>query len=67
MRPSCAGTYSCTSAVLSIPSVIAFASAACCSASGVSKRTMPAPLPPMLALTTTGNRSPCAAPGACRP
>ena len=34
---------------------------------GVSNRTMPAPLPPMLALTTTGKRNPAAALGAALP
>jgi len=38
--------------------------AALASASSLSKRVMPAPLPPMFAFTSTGKRSPRAARGA---
>ena len=65
MWPPRAGTNSCTSAVLIDAEVDAALGAARARSSGVSKRTMPAPLPPMFAFTTTGKRSPSAAAGAC--
>ena len=43
------------------------ASAAACRSSRESNRTIPAPLPPMFAFTTTGNRNPSLAAGASVP
>ena len=61
MCPARRGAISCTSATPSTPKSNVPRSPAAASAAGSSKRSIPAPLPPMFALTRIGNRRPAPA------